>query len=52
MDPEICKDMIYGSSDPLFSSYHVSYNMVLNMLRYAVSSATMCSNCLGYWPVP
>ena len=25
--------MIYGASDPLFSSYHVSYNMVLNMLR-------------------
>jgi ATP-dependent RNA helicase DOB1 len=33
MDPDACKDMIYGASDPLFSSYHVSYNMVLNMLR-------------------
>jgi len=33
MDPEVTKNMIYGASDPLFSSYHVSYNMVLNMLR-------------------
>lgn len=33
IDPEIAKNMIYGASDPLFSSYHVSYNMVLNMLR-------------------
>ena len=33
MEPEIAKNMIYGASDPLFSSYHVSYNMVLNMLR-------------------
>ena len=33
MDPDITKNMIYGASDPLFSSYHVSYNMVLNMLR-------------------
>lgn len=33
IEPDICKGMIYGASDPLFSSYHVSYNMVLNMLR-------------------
>ena len=33
MEPEIAKNMIYGASDPLFSSYHVGYNMVLNMLR-------------------
>jgi ATP-dependent RNA helicase DOB1 len=33
MEPDIAKNMIYGASDPLFSSYHVSYNMVLNMLR-------------------
>jgi len=33
VDPEITKNMIYGASDALFSSYHVSYNMVLNMLR-------------------
>ena len=33
MDPDVAKGMIYGASDPLFSSYRVNYNMVLNMLR-------------------
>jgi len=33
MEPEVAKGMIYGASDPLMSSYHVSFNMVLNMLR-------------------
>ena len=33
IDPEVAKNMIHGKSDALFSSYHVSYNMVLNMLR-------------------
>ena len=33
MEPDVAKGMIYGASDPLYSSYHVSYNMVLNMLR-------------------
>ena len=33
MAPEITKNMIYGASDPLYSSYQVSYNMLLNMLR-------------------
>lgn len=25
--------MLYGEADPLNSSYHISYNMLLNMLR-------------------
>eukprot|EP01031_Cornospumella_fuschlensis_P034803 gene34803-42147_t len=33
MEPDIAKNMIYGASDPLYSSYHISYNMVLNMMR-------------------
>ena len=33
MEPKVAKDMIYGASDPLYSSYKVGYNMVLNMLR-------------------
>ena len=33
MEPDVAKGMIYGASDPLFSSYHVSYNMLLNMTR-------------------
>ena len=30
---EILSGMIYGDPDPLYSSYHIGYNMVLNMLR-------------------
>ncbi len=33
MEPDIAKNMIYGASDPLHSSYHIGYNMVLNMMR-------------------
>ena len=33
MEPDVAKAMIYGASDPLHSSYHVSYNMLLNMMR-------------------
>lgn len=33
MEPDVIKNMIYGQSDPLFSSYHISYNMCLNMMR-------------------
>ena len=33
VDPTVVKSMVYGSSDPLYSSYKVGYNMVLNMLR-------------------
>ena len=33
MEPDVAKGMLYGASDPLFSSYHVTYNMVVNMLR-------------------
>lgn len=33
MEPDVAKGMLYGDPDPLYSSYHVSYNMVLNMMR-------------------
>ena len=33
MDPDTAKSMLYGSADPLDSSYHINYNMLLNMLR-------------------
>ena len=33
MEPDVAKGMIYGASDALHSSYHVSYNMLLNMTR-------------------
>lgn len=33
MEPSVCKGILYGDPDPLNSSYHISYNMLLNMLR-------------------
>jgi superfamily II RNA helicase len=36
MEPAVCKSMLYGDPDKLYSSYHVSYNMLLNMLRVQV----------------
>ena len=33
MDPAVAKGILYGTPDELYSSYHVSYNMLLNMLR-------------------
>lgn len=36
MEPTVCKSILYGDPDKLYSSYHVSYNMLLNMLRVQV----------------
>mmetsp|Transcript_24712 Transcript_24712/g.36895 ORF Transcript_24712/g.36895 Transcript_24712/m.36895 type:complete len:901 (+) Transcript_24712:1150-3852(+) len=33
MEPSICKGILYGDPDPLNSSYRISYNMLLNLLR-------------------
>lgn len=33
MEPEICRNILYGDPDPLNSSYRISYNMLLNLLR-------------------
>ena len=33
MEPDICKGILYGDPDPLNSSYRISYNMLLNMMR-------------------
>lgn len=33
MDPSVCKGILYGDPDPLNSSYRISYNMLLNLLR-------------------
>ncbi len=33
MDPVVAKGILFGDPDPLQSSYHISYNMLLNMLR-------------------
>mmetsp|Transcript_7777 Transcript_7777/g.11122 ORF Transcript_7777/g.11122 Transcript_7777/m.11122 type:complete len:1174 (+) Transcript_7777:54-3575(+) len=33
MEPDVCKGILYGDPDPLNSSYKISYNMLLNMMR-------------------
>lgn len=33
MEPAVCKDILYGQPDPLNSSYRISYNMLLNLMR-------------------
>ncbi|KAF9929251.1 ATP-dependent RNA helicase mtr4 [Mortierella alpina] len=33
MEPSIAKGMVLGTADPLDSAFHLSYNMILNMLR-------------------
>lgn len=33
MEPTVCKEILYGAPDPLNSSYRISYNMLLNLLR-------------------
>ncbi|EGB08162.1 hypothetical protein AURANDRAFT_268, partial [Aureococcus anophagefferens] len=33
MEPQVAKDILYGGADALDSSYHVTYNMLLNLLR-------------------
>merc|ERR1719205_563311 len=33
MNPAIGKELVKGSADPLNSAFHLTYNMVLNLLR-------------------
>ena len=33
MEPEVAKNMLKGNADPLYSSFHLNYNMLLNSLR-------------------
>jgi ATP-dependent RNA helicase DOB1 len=33
MEPAVCKEILYGKPDPLNSSYKISYNMLLNLMR-------------------
>ena len=33
MEPEAAREMLKGAADPLESSFHLGYNMLLNMLR-------------------
>ena len=33
LEPEVAKDILKGKSDALYSSFHLGYNMLLNMMR-------------------
>ena len=33
LEPDIAKSMLKGQSDPLYSTFHLGYNMLLNMMR-------------------
>ena len=33
MEPDVAKGMLKGQADALFSSFHLSYNMLLNAIR-------------------
>ena len=33
IEPDSAKDILLGKSDPLISSFHLNYNMILNSLR-------------------
>lgn len=33
LEPDVAKGMLKGQSDPLYSSFHLGYNMLLNMMR-------------------
>ena len=33
MDPAVAKDMLHGRSDPLNSAFHLTYSMILNLMR-------------------
>ena len=33
MEPHVAKGMLKGTSDPLISSFHLGYNMLLNLMR-------------------
>jgi ATP-dependent RNA helicase DOB1 len=37
MEPDVAKNMVKGQSDALNSSFHLSYNMLLNLLRFEVT---------------
>jgi ATP-dependent RNA helicase DOB1 len=33
MEPNVAKGILYGQADPLYSTFHLGYNMLLNLLR-------------------
>ena len=33
LEPDVAKSILKGQSDPLYSAFHLGYNMLLNMMR-------------------
>ncbi|RMX67212.1 hypothetical protein KXD40_008584 [Peronospora effusa] len=33
MEPQVAKGILYGQADPLISTFHLGYNMLLNLMR-------------------
>jgi len=33
LEPDVAKQILRGKSDALYSSFHLGYNMLLNMMR-------------------
>ena len=33
LEPDVAKQILKGKSDPLYSAFHLGYNMLLNMMR-------------------
>ena len=55
LEPAVAKDMLKGGSDPLNSTFHLGYNMLLNLYRVEaanpetmiISSFAQCQNDVG-----
>ncbi|KAI9321903.1 rRNA-processing arch domain-containing protein [Dichotomocladium elegans] len=46
IEPTVAKQMIKGESDPMNSAFHLSYNMILNLLRVeGISPEYMLERC-------
>ncbi|KAJ1654673.1 ATP-dependent RNA helicase mtr4 [Dispira simplex] len=46
MEPDVAKSMVKGNADPLNSAFHLSYNMILNLMRVdGISPEFMLQNC-------
>ncbi|KAJ1969714.1 ATP-dependent RNA helicase mtr4 [Dispira parvispora] len=46
MEPDVAKSMVKGNADALNSAFHLSYNMILNLMRVdGISPEFMLQNC-------
>lgn len=50
LEPSAARSILKGGADPLNSSFHLGYNMLLNLLRVEVRNAV--SGCVLFWRRP